>query len=119
MRESSQVPAISLGRLRRPAPDHDAWPDPEQALAVLRRRATIALVVHVVLALCLFAVPSIAGAVTAGLARRAAVTDLARGDRLLRWSWAFLAVDLLFYVLLAVVGAILAAYLFLIVKAGT
>jgi hypothetical protein len=85
----------------------------------LRRRATIAMVVNIVVVLGLFGLLSIPGAITAGMARRAAGPDPDRAARLIRWSWAFLATNLLFYLLLLAVLLVLAGYLYLISRSGT
>ena len=87
--------------------------------AALRRRATVALVVNLVVAIGLFGLLSIPGAITAGLARGAAAGDPERAARLIRWSWAFLATNLLFYLLLLAVVLVVAAYLYLISRSGT
>lgn len=73
----------------------------EQPESAVRARATIALVVNVVVALCCFGLMSIPGAIAAGMAIRAIPTDPKRAARLVRWSWAFLALNVLFYILLA------------------
>lgn len=82
---------------------------PEQLL----RRARTALAVNLLVATCLFGLLSIPGAVAAGMALRAAPTDPVRADRLIRWSWAFLGTNLVFYLLLALVVATIGALLYL------
>jgi hypothetical protein len=95
-------------------------PGPAAAQPVdLRRKATIALVVNLVVAIGLFGLLSIPGAVCAGLARGAAAEDPERSARLIRWSWAFLATNLVFYLLLLAVVLVVAAYLYLISRSGT
>jgi hypothetical protein len=85
----------------------------------VHRRARRALVVNLVVAICCFGLLSIPGAAVAGLALRAIPDDLPRADRMVRWSWAFLGANLLFYLLLAVVVVILAVIVFLASRSGT
>jgi hypothetical protein len=85
----------------------------------VHRRARLALVVNLVVAIFCFGLLSIPGAVTAGLALRAVPDDLPRADRMVRWSWAFLGANLLFYLLLLAVIAVLAAIVFLAHRSGT
>ena len=85
---------------------------------VLHRRARLALVVNLVVAVCCFGLLSIPGAISAGMALRAIPDDLHRADRLIRWSWAFLATNLLFYLLLFVVIATIALIVFLASRSG-
>ena len=84
----------------------------------LQRRARLALVVNLVVAVCLFGLLSIPGAIAAGLALRAIPDDLPRADRLVRWSWAFLGTNLLFYLLLFAVVATIALIVFLASRSG-
>jgi hypothetical protein len=79
--------------------------------AVIARRATTALVVHVVL-IFFASVLSIPGAVFAGLAL-GEKHDPERARRLLRWSWGFLAAAVLFYVLLVITVILLTVFIFL------
>jgi hypothetical protein len=90
----------------------------EPAADVLHRRARLALVINLVVAVCCFGLVSIPGAITAGMALRAIPDDLHRADRLIRWSWAFLATNLLFYLLLFVVIATIALIVFLASRSG-
>jgi hypothetical protein len=85
----------------------------------LRRRATIALASNLVVALFLFGLLSIPGAISAGMARRAAARDPDRAARLIRWSWAFLITNALFYLLLLVVVLVIGGYLYLIARSRT
>ena len=91
-----------------------AVPDAE----VLHRRARLALVINLVVAVFCFGLLSIPGAVAAGMALRAVPNDLPRAERLVRWSWAFLGTNLLFYLLLLVVIATIALIVFLASRAG-
>ena len=84
----------------------------------VHRRARLALVVNLVVAIFCFGLLSIPGAVAAGLALRAVPDDLPRADRMVRWSWAFLGANLLFYLLLLAVIGILAAIVFLAHRSG-
>src|SRR4051812_2560390 len=77
------------------------------AVDVLHRRARRALVINLVVAICCFGLVSIPGAIAAGMALRAIPDDPPRADRLVRWSWAFLGTNVLFYLLLLVVVAVL------------
>ena len=113
MKKSARPPTMNL-EWSRPAPG-TALPAPVD----LRRRATVALVVNLVVAIGLFGLLSIPGAVCAGLARGAADADPERATRLIRWSWAFLATNLVFYLLLLAVVLVVAAYLYLISRSGT
>lgn len=88
------------------------------AAEVLHRRARLALVINLVVAVCCFGLVSIPGAIAAGMALRAIPEDLPRADRLVRWSWAFLGTNLLFYLLLLVVVAIIALIVFLASRSG-
>jgi hypothetical protein len=90
----------------------------EPAAEALHRRARLALVVNLVVAVCCFGLVSIPGAVVAGMALRAIPDDLHRADRLVRWSWAFLATNLLFYLLLFAVVATIALIVFLASRSG-
>lgn len=80
-------------------------------LAVIRSRATTALVIHVVL-IFFASVLSIPGAVFAAMAL-GEKHDPVRARRLLRWSWGFLAAALLFYVLLTVTIVLIVVFIFL------
>jgi len=88
-------------------------------VAQMQQRARLALAVNLAVAICCFGLLSIPGAVTAGLAIRAIPHDLPRADRMVRWSWAFLGANLLFYLLLLAVIAVLAAIVFLAHRPGT
>ena len=90
----------------------------EPAAEALHRRARLALVINLVVAVCCFGLLSIPGAITAGMALRAIPDDLHRADRLVRWSWAFLGTNLLFYLLLLVVIATIALIVFLASRSG-
>src|SRR3954462_8237679 len=85
----------------------------------VHRRARLALVVNLVVAICCFGLLSIPGAVAAGLALRAIPDDLPRADRMIRWSWAFLGTNLLFYLLLFAVVLTMAVIVFLAGRSGT
>jgi hypothetical protein len=113
MKKSVRPPTMNLEWTRPAAGSAPAAP------VDLRRRATVALVVNLVVAVGLFGLLSIPGAITAGLARGAAESDPERAARLIRWSWAFLATNLVFYLLLLAVVLVLAAYLYLISRSGT
>jgi hypothetical protein len=113
MKKSARPPSMNLEWTRPAAGSVAAAP------ADLRRRATVALVINLVVAVGLFGLLSIPGAITAGLARGAAEQDPERAARLIRWSWAFLATNLLFYLLLLAVVLVVAAYLYLISRSGT
>ena len=78
---------------------------------VLRRRATTALIIHLVLVVFFVGIPSIPGAVLAALSL-GEKHDPQRARRLLRWSWGFLAVSSLFY-LLAIFMVVVIVLLFL------
>jgi hypothetical protein len=91
----------------------------EPVAEALYRRARLALVINLVVAICCFGLVSIPGAVTAGLALRAVPEDPRRADRLIRWSWAFLATNVLFYLLLSVVIATIALIVFVAGRSGT
>jgi hypothetical protein len=71
--------------------------------AVLHRRAFTALVANLVVAVLCFGLLSVPGAFAAGMALRALPADPPRAERLVRWSWALMAANLIFYVLLAAV----------------
>ena len=88
------------------------------AAEVLHRRARLALVINLVVAICCFGLVSIPGAIAAGMALRAIPEDLHRADRLVRWSWAFLGTNLLFYLLLLIVIAIIGLIVFLAARSG-
>lgn len=90
----------------------------EPTAEALHRRARLALVVNLVVAVFCFGLVSIPGAITAGMALRAIPDDLHRADRLVRWSWAFLATNLLFYLLLFAVVATIALIVFLASRSG-
>jgi hypothetical protein len=90
----------------------------EPAAEVLHRQARLALVINLIVAVCCFGLVSIPGAITAGMALRAIPQDLHRADRLVRWSWAFLATNLLFYLLLTVVIAVVALIVVLAGRSG-
>lgn len=100
----------SSGRVQRTAA--------EPTVEALHRQAQLALVINLVVAVCCFGLVSIPGAITAGMALRAIPADLHRADRLVRWSWAFLGTNLLFYLLLLVVIAIMALIVFLASRSG-
>jgi hypothetical protein len=53
------------------------------------------------------------------MALRAIPDDLPRADRLVRWSWAFLGTNLLFYLLLAAVVGTIALIVYLASRSGT
>jgi hypothetical protein len=89
-----------------------------EAAETLHRRARLALVVNLVVAICCFGLLSIPGAIAAGMALRAIPDDLPRADRLVRWSWAFLGTNLLFYLLLFAVVATIALIVFLASRSG-
>ncbi|HST86106.1 MAG TPA: hypothetical protein VLL08_30485 [Kineosporiaceae bacterium] len=91
---------------------------PEPMAEALHRRARLALVVNLVVAVCCFGLLSIPGAIAAGMALRAIPDDLPRADRLVRWSWAFLGTNLLFYLLLFAVVATIALIVFLASRSG-
>jgi len=101
-----------------PEPVRDNLADVTEA-AVVHQRARLALVVNLVVAIFCFGLLSIPGAVAAGMALRAVPDDLPRADRMVRWSWAFLGANLLFYLLLLAVIAVLAAIVFLAHRSGT
>ena len=86
--------------------------------ADVHRRARRALLVNVVVAVACFGLLSVPGAIAAGMALRAVDTDPVRADRLVRWSWAFLGTNLLFYVLLAAVVLVVVALVYLGHRAG-
>lgn len=88
------------------------------AAAALHRRARRALLVNLVVAVFCFGLLSIPGAIAAGMALRAIPEDLPRADRLVRWSWAFLGTNLLFYLLLLAVVATMALIVFLAGRSG-
>jgi hypothetical protein len=88
------------------------------AVADLHRRARLALVVNLLVAVCCFGLLSIPGAVTAGMALRSIPEDLPRADKLIRWSWAFLGTNLLFYLLLLAVIATIGLIVFLADRSG-
>jgi hypothetical protein len=90
----------------------------ELEAAEVHRRAKRALVVNCVVAICCFGLLSIPGAAAAGMALRAIPDDLPRADRMIRWSWAFLGANLLFYLLLAAVILTLAVIVFLASRSG-
>jgi hypothetical protein len=90
----------------------------EPSAEALQRRARLALVINLVVAVCCFGLVSIPGAIAAGMALRAIPDDLHRADRLVRWSWAFLATNLLFYLLLFAVVATIALIVFLASRSG-
>ena len=94
-------------------------PEPALVADAVHRRAKLALVVNLVVAICCFGLLSIPGAVAAGMALRAVPDDLPRADRMIRWSWAFLGANLLFYLLLAAVILTLAVIVFLASRSGT
>jgi len=75
-------------------------------------------VVNLVVAVCCFGLVSIPGAIIAGMALRAIPDDLHRADRLIRWSWAFLATNLLFYLLLGIVIAALTVIVLVARRSG-
>ncbi len=79
--------------------------------AALHRRARTALIVNLGLGVLAFGLPSLPGAVLAGLALRALPDDVPRAGRLLRWSWGLLAATLVFYLLLLVLLLVLAVLL--------
>jgi hypothetical protein len=85
----------------------------------VHRRARRALVVNLVVAICCFGLLSVPGAVAAGMALRAIPDDLPRADRMIRWSWAFLGANLLFYLLLAAVILTFAVIVFLASRSGS
>jgi hypothetical protein len=84
---------------------------PEQSS--LRMQAVVALVINVivVLATCFMALPSIGGAITAGIALGQVRSDVDGARRLVRWSWGLLittvAIAVLLLVFLVVVYATL------------
>jgi hypothetical protein len=85
----------------------------EPVADALHRRARLALAINLAVALCCFGLLSIPGAVAAGMALRAIPADPHRADRLIRWSWAFLGTNLVFYVLLLAVVLAVAVFVFL------
>jgi hypothetical protein len=91
----------------------------ELVATAVHRRAKRALVVNLVVAICCFGLLSIPGAAAAWLALRAIPGDLPRADRMIRWSWAFLGANLLFYLLLAAVILTLAVIVFLASRSGS
>ena len=117
MKDSSRPPSLNL-EWSRPASGGNG---PGQAVPIelLLRRARTAMVVNIVVAVCFFGLLSIPGAISAGMARQAAPHDPDRAARLSRWSWAFLATNLMFYLLLLAVIGVLAAYLYLIARSGS
>ena len=68
----------------------------------IRRQATVSLVVNLLVLFMAFGVLSAPGAAMALRARSLAHVDPARARRSLTWSWVWLASNVLFYVLLAV-----------------
>jgi hypothetical protein len=90
----------------------------EPAAGDLHRRARLALVVNLVVAICCFGLVSVPGAIAAGMALRAIPDDLPRADRLVKWSWAFLGTNLLFYLLLLIVIAVIGLIVFLASRPG-
>ena len=90
----------------------------EPAAEALHRQARLALVINLVVAVCCFGLVSVPGAIAAGMALRAIPGDLPRADRLVKWSWAFLGTNLLFYLLLLIVIAIIALIVFLASRSG-
>jgi hypothetical protein len=78
--------------------------------AAIRRRATTSLIINLVLALFFLGVLCIPGAVLAAMAM-AEKHDPRRAQRLLRWSWGFLAANLLFYILLVITVIVIAVFL--------
>jgi hypothetical protein len=82
---------------------------PLDPLAV-RRRATTALIINLVLAVFFLGLLCIPGAVLAAMSM-SETHDVRRANRLLRWSWGFLAANLLFYVLLFATVMLIAVYL--------
>ena len=90
----------------------------EPAAEALHRRARLALVINLIVAVCCFGLVSIPGAIVAGMALRAIPGDLRRADRLVRWSWAFLATNLLFYLLLGIVIAALTVIVLVARRSG-
>src|SRR3954471_6467447 len=91
----------------------------EPAAEALHRRARLSLVINLVVAICCFGLVSIPGAIAAAMALRAIPDDLPRADRLVRWSWAFLGTNLLFYLLLAAVVGTIALIVYLASRSGT
>ena len=91
----------------------------EPVAEALHRRARRALVINLVVATCAFGLVSIPGAIAAAMALRAIPDDLPRADRLVRWSWAFLGTNLLFYLLLAAVVGTIALIVYLASRSGT
>ena len=93
-------------------------PTTEHTAEALQRRARLALVVNLVVAVFCFGLVSIPGSIAAGMALRAIPADLHRADRLVRWSWAFLATNLLFYLLILAVALTIALIVFLAARSG-
>lgn len=99
-----------------PPPAYGAPPyptgTPEQS--ALRTQAIVSLVINalVVLFSCFAALPSIGGAITAGIAIGQAQSDPENARRLVRWSWGLLIASIVigilivvFFVILIVIGA--------------
>ena len=84
---------------------------PTEEQSALRSQAIIALVLNglVVVATCFSALPSIGGAITAGVALGQVGTDVDRARRLVRWSWGLLITSVA--IGFAIFGLIFAAYL--------
>jgi hypothetical protein len=80
---------------------------------LIRRQATVSLVVNLLVLFFAVGLMSAPGAAMALRARSLATTDPARAQRSLRWSWIWLASNLLLYLLLAVLVLALLASLIL------
>jgi hypothetical protein len=95
-----------------PVPQVHVQPGSSLDLLALHRRATTALIVNAVLAIFFLGLLCIPGAALAALSL-GEKHDPERARRLLRWSWGFLAANLLFYVLLMVSILLIGVFLFL------
>ena len=95
-----------------PVPVHLVGPGGTLDPVALRGRATTSLIINLVLAVFFLGVLSIPGAVFAAMSL-GEKHDPERARRLLRWSWGFLAANLLFYVLLLITVVLIAVFLFL------
>ena len=87
-------------------------PTPEQS--ALRTQAVVALAVNalVVIVTCFSALPSIGGAIAAGIALGQVGTDPDNARRLVRWSWGLLIASV-------VIGILIAAFVFVLIIVGS
>lgn len=85
---------------------------PEQQ--AMRTQALTALIVNIVIVVfsCFAALPSIGGAVTAGVALGQVQTDPENARRMIRWSWGLLIASVVIFLLLVV------GFIVLVIAAG-